>query len=157
MDDLFLAILRRGSERNIERQARALASPQPLRALWEFSSDPAGTRVWEELVALANHRKAIRDEIASYGERLRRLQAEALSSVLDQYGVDTTAFPPDALLTIMTALSRVLVMEHALGIRIGHAETHALVERFLAQFEGDAPRRRRGSSSRRITRRSRRA
>ena len=32
MDDLFLALFRRGAERNLDRQERALASPQPLRA-----------------------------------------------------------------------------------------------------------------------------
>ena len=42
MDDLFLALFRRGAEQNLERQARALASPQPLRALWSFSTEPAG-------------------------------------------------------------------------------------------------------------------
>src|SRR3546814_658709 len=42
MDDLYLALFRRGASLNLERQARALASEQPLRALWEFSSEPAG-------------------------------------------------------------------------------------------------------------------
>ena len=43
MDDLFLALVRRGAEQNLERQAEALASPEPLRALWELSSDPAAS------------------------------------------------------------------------------------------------------------------
>src|SRR4029453_495282 len=43
MDDLFLALVRRGAEQNLERQATALASPQPLRALWELANDRAGT------------------------------------------------------------------------------------------------------------------
>ncbi len=33
MDDLFVAVVRRGAAQNLERQARALSSPQPLRAL----------------------------------------------------------------------------------------------------------------------------
>src|SRR5439155_16543648 len=33
LDDLFLAVFRRGAERNLERHARALESPRPLRAL----------------------------------------------------------------------------------------------------------------------------
>src|SRR5512139_237451 len=48
MDDLFLALVRRGAEQNLERQTRALASAQPLRALWEFSSDPRGTTLTVE-------------------------------------------------------------------------------------------------------------
>ena len=54
----------------LERQAEALASEQPLWALWELSRDPRGTALTMEFAALANHRKAIRHEIALYAERL---------------------------------------------------------------------------------------
>ena len=48
MDDLFLALVRRGAQVNLERQVQALASAQPLRALWAFSNDPASaTLTWE--------------------------------------------------------------------------------------------------------------
>ena len=82
MDDLFLALVRRGAEQNLERQAEVLASPYPLRALWELSNDPAASALTIEFAALANHRKAIRAELASYGEQFRRLQTEALTSDL---------------------------------------------------------------------------
>jgi AcrR family transcriptional regulator len=136
MDDLFLALLRRGAEQNLERQERALASAQPLRALWEFSSDPAGTTMTMEFAALANHRKTIRAELAAYGEQFRRLQAEALASVLQGYGIDPDTIPTEAVLVLITAISRILVMEGALGMTSGHAEMRALVERVLARYEG---------------------
>jgi AcrR family transcriptional regulator len=136
MDDLFLALVRRGAEQNLARQAQALESPQPLRALWEFSSDPAGTALTMEFSALANHRKAIRAELAAYAEQFRRLQFEALAGVLDGLGIDADEFPPEAMLVVMTAVSRILVLEEALGMTAGHAETRALVERFLERYEG---------------------
>ena len=41
MEDLFLAVFRRRAEQGlVEAQAQALESPQPLWALWRFSSDP---------------------------------------------------------------------------------------------------------------------
>src|SRR5215216_2688553 len=55
LDDLFLAVFRRGAEANLERHARALESSQPLRALWDFSIEPAGTVLLEEFIALSNH------------------------------------------------------------------------------------------------------
>ena len=137
MDDLFLALFRRGAEQNLERQARALASPQPLRALWAFSSEPGGAALIQEFSALANHRKAIRAEIAAYAERFRSLQADALASVFAEYGIDPEAFPPDAVLVVITAISRIMGLEERLGVTIGHAETRALVERFLARFESN--------------------
>jgi AcrR family transcriptional regulator len=135
MDDLFLALVRRGAEQNLERQARALASPEPLRALWELSNDPAGTRSTVELFALANHRKALRAELAAYAEKFRRAQLDALAPVLEGYGVDPQAFPPEAVLVLVTSLSRVLVMEEVLGVTTGHPEMRALVERCLARYE----------------------
>src|SRR5262245_30812380 len=43
LDDLFLAVLRRRADQQLERHQRFLASAQPLRALWAFSRDQAGT------------------------------------------------------------------------------------------------------------------
>jgi AcrR family transcriptional regulator len=139
MDDLFVALVRRGAEQNLARQARALASPNPLRALWELSSDPAGTTLTMEFSALANHRKAIRAELAARAEEFRRLQSRVLSNVLESYEVDPSAFPAEAVLVLVTAVSQILVLEEALGVTTGHAEMRRLVERYLARYEGGAP------------------
>jgi AcrR family transcriptional regulator len=135
MDDLFLAVFRQGAEQNLERQTRALESSQPLRALWEFSNEPAGTALTMEFMALANHRKAIRAEIALYAERFRQMQVEALSKLLEG-GIDPEVCPPVAVAVFMTSLSRVLVMEEALGMSTGHAEARAVVDGLLDQLEG---------------------
>lgn len=138
MDDLFLAVVRRGAEQNLARQARALASPQPLRALWELSTDPAGTKLAMEFSALANHRKAIRAELAAYAETFRRRQLEALAPVLERYGIAAGTVPPDALLVLVTSVSQILVMEEALGVALGHEATRDLVEQLLTRYEGPA-------------------
>jgi AcrR family transcriptional regulator len=136
MDDLFLALVRRGAEQNLERQAQALASPQPLRSLWEVASDPAGAKLTMEFSSLANHRKAIQAELVAYADRFRRLQSEALTKVLAAADVDTEALPPEAVAMLITSVSQVLVMEEALGMTTGHAELRRLVERCLTQYEG---------------------
>jgi AcrR family transcriptional regulator len=136
LDDLFLAVFRRGAEKNLERHARALASPQPLRALWEFSREPAGTVLLTEFMALGNHRKTIRREIAEYAERFRRQQADLLAGRLEEYGIDPDEVPPLAILVLMATVSRGIVMEDSLGQTTGHAETLALVDRLLQRYEG---------------------
>jgi len=133
MDDLFLAMLRRRTEHNRERLTRALASSKPLRALWEMNTDPQGTALIMEFSALANHRKAIRAEIARYAGQLRAMQAEAFARLPADDRVGTHA--PVVWSMLMTSISRILVMEQALGISGGHAETLALVERYLCEFE----------------------
>ncbi|HEY8545156.1 MAG TPA: helix-turn-helix domain-containing protein [Acidimicrobiales bacterium] len=131
MDDLFLALFRRAAERNLARLERVLTEPDPLRALWRFGSDRAGTAFLQEYAALANHRKAIRAEIAAHADRFRRRQIEVIAEVLAEAGVDTEAVPPAAVAVLLTAAGQVLGMEAALGLTTGHDEAVALVERLL--------------------------
>ena len=135
MDDLFLALVRRGSALGMERQAAALESATPLRALWKVATDPAGTTFTTELFALANHRKAIRAELAAHADEFRRLQREALATVLASYGVDLGDVPPAVLPVIVTGLSQILVLEEALGLTTGHAEFRDLVEAWISKYE----------------------
>jgi AcrR family transcriptional regulator len=137
MDDLFLAAFRRRAEEGLEAQALVLQAPQPLWALWRFSTDPAATAITSEFIALANHRKALKAEIAYYAERFREEQRKALSTVLDRYGIDRAEVPALVWSVLMTSISRVLVIEQALGMSAGHAEIVAFVERYLRRLEGD--------------------
>jgi TetR/AcrR family transcriptional regulator len=139
MDDLFLAVFRRRAEEGLEVQARALASEHPLRSLWEFSTDPASTALTMEFTGLANHRKAIRAEIACYAERFRAAQMEALQAILERYEL-SDEYSPAVLAVLLTSVSRVVILEQALGMSLGHAETLALVEQLLSRLEGDAAR-----------------
>jgi AcrR family transcriptional regulator len=138
MEDLFLAIYRRRVEQGLERQARALASAQPLWALWEYSRDPRGTALTMEFIALANHRKDIRAEIADSAERFRLEQLKGIQAALDRYGIDSTEYPPIVCTVLMSSISRFLVIEQeSLGMSSGHAETVAFVEAFIRRLEGD--------------------
>ncbi len=134
MDDLFLAAFRRRAEVGLDHLSKALTSGLPLRAIWAFGDDPTSTALNMEFVALANHRKSIRSEIARYGELFRAKQTEVLASVMGEQGIDTDRFPPVAVMTVMTSVSQILVLEEALGITTGHAETRALVARLLDDY-----------------------
>ncbi|XVQ09737.1 TetR/AcrR family transcriptional regulator [Spirillospora sp. CA-255316] len=137
MDDLFLEVFRRRAEEGVEVQAQALASPQPLRALWAFATDPAASALTMEFSAMANHRKAMKEEIAHYAERLRSMQNETIARLAEEHGIDTEEFPVGFLGVLVTSLSRVIGMETALGMSIGHEETLEVVERYLRRLEGE--------------------
>jgi TetR/AcrR family transcriptional regulator len=138
MDDLFLALFRRRAEQGVQRQAQALRSPQPLWALWDLSRDSRGTALTMEFIALANHRKAIRAEIASVAELLRAEQVGGLESVLSGYGVSVEQCPPVVFAVLLSSISRFLVIEReALGMATGHEETVAFVEAALTRMEGE--------------------
>ncbi len=72
---------------SFERLARALLSAQPLWGFWEATHDQGNSAMTMEFIALANHRKAIRSEIAGYSKRFRQTQLDVLSRVLVGYGV----------------------------------------------------------------------
>jgi AcrR family transcriptional regulator len=140
MDDLFLAAFRRRAEQGLEVQAMVLQAPQPLWALWRFSTDPAATAITMEFIALANHRKALKAEIAFFAERFREEQRKALTTILARYGRSAgtpVQIPPLVWSVLMTSVSRVLVIEQALDMSAGHRETVEIVESYLRYVEGD--------------------
>jgi AcrR family transcriptional regulator len=139
MDDLFIAVFQRMAERGLKAATESLQSDQPLRVLWEQSRDPSGAAMNLEFMALANHRKVVRAEIAKYGERLRQIQQEALAQHFKRRGIEPR-IPPGVVSLLATSVGLVLGMEAAVGMSNAHAETVALVEANLHRFEtaGDA-------------------
>ncbi|OBJ48578.1 TetR/AcrR family transcriptional regulator [Mycobacterium sp. 1423905.2] len=139
MEELFLAVFRRRAEEGLQMQARLLESPQPLWALWRFGTDPGFVRISMEFMALANHRKEMRAEIAYYAERFREEQRQVVTTALRRYDVGTVELPAVVWTLLMSSVSRFLVLEQALGVTGGHAETIELVEDYLRRLEGDPP------------------
>jgi AcrR family transcriptional regulator len=137
MDNLFIELFRRGAERSYRRQSEALASAQPLWALWAAVNDQSHTALTMEFVALANHRKAIRAEIANSSKRFRALQLEEVTRVLDGYGYRSEVYTPSALVLLMSSISRFLRMEEAFGVEAGHHDVTAVLETLLRDLEGD--------------------
>ena len=135
MDDLFLEVFRRRAEENLDRFDRAVAADGSLRNLWRLNADPRGARFMAEFVALANHRKDIRAEVARSAERFRAAQLEALRAALAARGVSEDEVPPVVALLAMTGLTQVMALEGTLGVSAGHETTLAFVERLLAELE----------------------
>ncbi len=135
MDDLFIEVFRHHAEQNLSAFERALAAKPSLRMLWKLNTDPRYAAFAIEFVALANHRKAIRGEIARYAERFRAAQLEALTAALAAGGVTEDQLPPVVALLILTGLSQVLTFEHALGVTSGHEVTVSFVESAIARIE----------------------
>jgi hypothetical protein len=90
-----------------------------------------------EFIALANHRKAIRAEIAAAAENFHRMQLETLSRALDRYGIDSQRWPPTSVIVMMTGIARYLLIEKAFDVDLGHTETVAVIERHIRELEGE--------------------
>jgi AcrR family transcriptional regulator len=135
LDDLLIAVLRRRADEQLVRQARLLAAEEPLRALWTFNTDRRAARFLTEFIAIANHRKSIRSEIAAYAERFRAIELAALEQAVVDGRIDLGGLSPAAVLVLLSTSSRGLMNEQEIGMSTGHAEVHALVEDLLSRAE----------------------
>lgn len=135
IDDLFVAVLRRRSSQSVERMTAALDSPEPLRAWWELASDQRGTALFVELLAAANHRAALKAEIAAMAKDVRALQMERLATLLDGYRLDPETFPPVLIAAAMQGLAFAVVTDQAAGYDTHPDEAAAAMARLLGELE----------------------
>ncbi len=134
MDDLFLALLRRGTDATLTAQRQALTSDAPLQALWDLTVDPRGAGLLMEFMALGNHRKDIRAELAAGAEKFREAQVAALTFVLRDHPGEST-LPPEVVSVLIAAIGRLIVLESAMGITTGHQKTLQLVHQYLRDYD----------------------
>lgn len=138
LDDLLLAVFRRGAEIGLARQRQALDADRPLRAIWAINSEPGGNHFIREFTALANRNEVIRTEIGRFAIEARRVQAEAIDRHLKARGVEPRISP--ALISfLMAAVGRLLVNEESFGVDMVHDEAEALVETILQRLEAIEP------------------
>lgn len=151
LDDVFVAAIRRRSEQNLERLAAALeARPdQPLRVMWEYSQEESTATLTTEFLALGNHRKSIRNQIAEVTEQIRQLQLDAILHRPAPAGLDDLS--PEALLFLVTGVPKLLRLEEGVGISTAHAEVAASFEKYLDTVE-PKPRTARASTRRKKSR-----
>lgn len=136
MDNLFVEVFQRSAARMLGRQAEALASEQPLWALWDLIRDQTNTALNLEFLALGNHRKAVMDEMKDFSVRFRRLQFEGLSKVLVKYGIDTESWPPEAVMLFMDGVARFMLEERTYDLNLGHDQAVSVIERLIGEVEG---------------------
>ena len=132
LDDLFVAAIRRRSEQNLARLQESLdRDDDPLRVLWEYSNNEATAALTTEFMALGNHRKSIRSEIAEVTRRVRDIQFEVLGGLSDD-GTVQLRLSREAFLFLVNGIPKLVQLEEGVGIDAGHAEIIAAVEQHLA-------------------------
>jgi len=126
-DELFIALHRRMTERQLEELDKVLASEDPLEAFWRFQSS-SQTALGVEFLALSNHRKAIRDVLANSTNNARDAQVLRLNQAVGDLAVDPAVLPPVVLSTVLVAVGRLLANEERVGITRGHDEVRRFVD-----------------------------
>ncbi len=127
-DDLLIAVYRRSAEWASGELAKALADPQPLKALWSYTMHTTRTALMLEFMAMATHRKALQAAMAEHAGETHRLQLEVIEQALGDRARD---IPADVLATLIAGIGRALVMESGLGISTGHIRAREWFEGWL--------------------------
>ena len=135
LDDLFIAVVRRRGESNLELLAEALGSAEPMRAWWRLASDRRGNTLLVEMTAAGNHRPALQAEVAIFAREVRRMQIDALDSILDGYGIDREEFPSALVAAAVQGLAFVMAHDQAAGFDTAQDEATEAVERLLDRLE----------------------
>ncbi len=111
LDELFIAVLREATDRLIADLTDATDSEQPLRAVWAYASNPTGTALLMQFMALANHLPQLGSVIGEGGERVRQALSQALTKKWPEYGLDDTGLTPGAILFLLSAIPRMMHLE----------------------------------------------
>ena len=119
MDDLFVYLYRHHAKEGIKRAKEALDSGNVLQSLWKLSSDPVDSVLRLEFMALGNHRKAVRDEMAEQGEKYRQVQYNALLKYFKVSG-EKPNLDPELLIVLMAGTGLLLALESENGMYFGH-------------------------------------
>jgi TetR/AcrR family transcriptional regulator, transcriptional repressor for nem operon len=146
LDDLFVAVVRRRSQQNLDRLTEALhaSAGHPLRVIWEFSRDEMASALSHELLALGNHRPSIRSELTKATEQVRRLQLEALAHASAVAGSISLDVSPATLLFLLSGVPKLIRLEEGVGVTSTHDE---VLDDFVRYLDGaePLPRHKRGS------------
>jgi AcrR family transcriptional regulator len=142
MDELFLQVLERFTERLIQRQRAMYASDVPFIEKWRTAMRyldedlQAGyPKVWLELQALAWNRPEMRERVVRVNAEWRAVLTEAFSRAVKEYGLDRRRFPADAMVSLVMTFNEGMMLERLSDISDGHRELLRAIDRWLETLE----------------------
>jgi len=151
LDDIFIAAIQRYSDRGVAHLAEMLEqrANDPLRAVWEYSWDEATGALITEFMALGNHRKSIRAEIAKVTETVRKMQLDALVAKFGPNARPIGDLSLPAVQLLLSGLPKFLNLEKGVGVKSAHAEVIEAFERYVDAVEPRTSRPKRKATPRR--------
>lgn len=91
-----------------------------------------------EFLALANHRKNIRSEVAMATNRSRQEQRAVLKQRWPEYDLPDDQLDPEMAMFLLQAIPKMILLEDAVGVPAAHAKIVKLVARYIDGIERPA-------------------
>jgi AcrR family transcriptional regulator len=142
MEQLFVLVLERFSERLLARQRALYASDAPFiekwRAAMRFLDEDRESgyhKIYLELEALSWNRPDLQARIAHVHEQWLDVLQDAFGRAMREYGLDSEQFPVEAVVALVATFNGGMIHERQLGVTRGHAELLAMIDRWLVSLE----------------------
>ena len=142
IDELFVQVLERFTERLIARQREMYGADAPFiekwRTAWRFQEEDLErgySKIWMELQALSWSKPDLRPRMARVNAEWRAVLRQAYACAAEEYGLDDEEFPLDGLVAMTMTFGQGFALERLEGIDEGHAELLDWIERWLESLE----------------------
>jgi AcrR family transcriptional regulator len=142
MQELLLQVLERFTDRLIARQKEMYAAPGPFIDKWRtamrfLDEDEASgyAKVWYELQAMGWNDPEMRKRVANVDRAWTKVVTEALDKAMDEYGLDRSQFPLEAVVTLVGTFNEGIHLQRLSGIRSGHGTLLKAIDRWLEGLE----------------------
>jgi AcrR family transcriptional regulator len=142
MDELFVQVLERFTERLVARQREMYAADTPFidkwRTAWGFQEadlEAGYSKIWMELQALSWNNPDLVARVARVNGEWRAVLREAFSNAAREYGLNEDEFPVEGLVSMTMTFGQGFALERLEGIDEGHTELLDWIERWLEGLE----------------------
>ena len=141
MDNLFVRVLERFTDRLIERQRTMYTDPAvPFLEKWRaamryLDADRDYQKVWYELQAMAWSRPALRERVAWIDGQWRAVLMEAFAEPRRRYGIE---MPLGALVALVITFNEGIILERLSGVTASQKELFDWIDAWLADCEAAA-------------------
>ena len=148
MQELLLQVLERFTDRLIERQEEMYAARGRFIDKWRAAmgyldedEESGYSKVWYELQAMGWNDPEMRKRVANVDRAWFRVITKAFDKAMDEYGLDRTQFPLEAVATLVGTFNEGITLQRLSGIRSGHAALLKAIDRWLESLEARERRR----------------
>ena len=142
MDELFVQVFERFTQKLIERQRSKYSADIPFTEKWRtamgyLEEDLASgyQKVWLELQALAWNNPDLRDRVKQVNGEWRAVLTDAISQAAKEYDLDTRSFPVEAITSLVMTFNIGMILERHSGVSDGHPVLLDAIDSWLESLE----------------------
>ena len=142
MEELFVQVLERFTERLVTRQRAMYAAEVPFiekwRTAWRFHEEDLAAgypKIWHELQAMAWNEPSLKERLQRVNREWRAVLREAFARAYEEYGLEADQQQLDGVVAMVMMIGQCAQAERLLGVSDGHAEMLAWIDGWLQSLE----------------------